>query len=278
MNDMNCKASMTANYHTHTWRCLHAQGAEREYVENAIRGGLKVLGFSDHAPMPYPAGYASHVRMRLDQLEDYVDTVLRLKREYQKDIRIHLGFEAEYYPAYFEALLRALEPYPIEYLLLGQHYLGNEIGYGYNGEPTSDPERLKLYCRQCCEALKTGCFSCFAHPDLLPFTGDARLYEHWMGRLCRCAKEQGIPLEVNLLGIREGRRYPNPAFWEIAQKTGNQVIFGADAHQPDKVCDPASLPKARQFAGGLTVLDTLRLRPPRAGAAGQTENAGRDPQ
>ena len=27
---------MIANYHTHTWRCSHAAGSEREYVEQAI--------------------------------------------------------------------------------------------------------------------------------------------------------------------------------------------------------------------------------------------------
>lgn len=43
---------MIANYHTHTWRCNHAVGTEREYVERAIEGGLKILGFSDHTPMP----------------------------------------------------------------------------------------------------------------------------------------------------------------------------------------------------------------------------------
>ena len=29
---------MIANYHTHTARCGHAHGAEREYVETAILG------------------------------------------------------------------------------------------------------------------------------------------------------------------------------------------------------------------------------------------------
>ena len=27
---------MEANYHTHTWRCRHASGTERDYIENAI--------------------------------------------------------------------------------------------------------------------------------------------------------------------------------------------------------------------------------------------------
>lgn len=71
---------MIANYHTHTWRCRHADGTEREYVECAIEGGLKILGFSDHSPYPFPDGYDSGMRMRLDQVEGYVDTVLALKK------------------------------------------------------------------------------------------------------------------------------------------------------------------------------------------------------
>ena len=47
---------MIANYHTHTWRCRYANGTEREYVERAIEGGLKILGFSDHSPYPFPDG------------------------------------------------------------------------------------------------------------------------------------------------------------------------------------------------------------------------------
>lgn len=256
--------TMTANYHTHTWRCLHASGTERQYVERAIEGGLAVLGFSDHAPMPYPDGYVSGVRMEMDQLEDYVTTLLDLKREYRDEIELHIGLEAEYYPAYFEPLLRALEQYPIEYLLLGQHFLGNEIGDAYSGAVTDDPARLERYCRQSCEALRTGCFSYFAHPDLIHFTGDAALYESWMRRLCRCAKEQGVPLEVNLLGIREGRHYPNLAFWRIAAEEGGTVILGADAHTPEAVCDTASLPKAEALlrGGGLTRLERLTLRRP----------------
>mgnify|MGYP002536991270 CR=1 FL=1 len=32
---------MIANYHTHTWRCMHASGTEREYVEKAC-GALEL--------------------------------------------------------------------------------------------------------------------------------------------------------------------------------------------------------------------------------------------
>ena len=103
---------MIANYHTHTWRCLHAAGTEREYVENAIKGGYKILGFSDHTPMPYPGGYVSNVKMRPDQLEDYVDTVLALREEYRKDIEIHLGLEVEYYQGFLGSFSRSFSLTP----------------------------------------------------------------------------------------------------------------------------------------------------------------------
>lgn len=252
---------MIANYHTHTWRCKHASGEEREYVESAIAGGLKILGFSDHTPMPYEGNYVSSTKMDLNQLEDYVDTVLQLKAEYRKDIEIHLGLEVEYYPRYFDALLRVCEPYPIEYFLLAQHFLGNEIDDCYCGYPTEDEKRLERYCRQCEEALATGRFTYFAHPDILFFTGEKTAYDRWMGELCRFAKKSDIPLEINFLGIWNKRHYPNRRFWKIAGEVGNTVIFGADAHSPEKVWNPDALAEAEKIVEecGLRLVDTVKL-------------------
>ena len=80
---------MIANYHTHTWRCRHADGTERESVEHAIKAGLKILGFSDHTPQVYPDGFVCPVKMLPSELEDYVNTVLDLKREYKRDMNLH---------------------------------------------------------------------------------------------------------------------------------------------------------------------------------------------
>ncbi len=40
------------NYHTHTKRCMHAEGTEADYVKAALNACLDVLGFSDHGPFP----------------------------------------------------------------------------------------------------------------------------------------------------------------------------------------------------------------------------------
>ena len=90
---------MKMNLHTHTPRCHHAIGSEREYIERAIAAGLDTLGFSDHAPMPFEGDYYSTYRMALSDTRGYVDALLKLREEYRGKIDILIGFEAEYYPA-----------------------------------------------------------------------------------------------------------------------------------------------------------------------------------
>ena len=77
---------MKANYHTHTWRCNHAEPDERAYVQAALDTGLKVLGFSDHSPYPFDDGYCSGFRMRCDQTAEYIRTIAALRDECRGDI------------------------------------------------------------------------------------------------------------------------------------------------------------------------------------------------
>ena len=84
---------MEYNYHTHTPLCGHATGEMREYIEKAIEGGIKRLGFSDHSVQFYDGGYVSGMRMRPDQAEGYVREVKRLSEEYRSEIDIFVGFD-----------------------------------------------------------------------------------------------------------------------------------------------------------------------------------------
>ena len=67
---------MLANYHTHTKRCNHARGSERDYIEQALAAGMRVLGFSDHTPCPFPDGHNSWFRMSVENCPEYFDTTL----------------------------------------------------------------------------------------------------------------------------------------------------------------------------------------------------------
>ena len=57
---------MLKNYHTHTFRCHHAQGTDEEMVLAAIKSGIKVFGFSDHGPLPYK-DFVSGMRMTIEE-------------------------------------------------------------------------------------------------------------------------------------------------------------------------------------------------------------------
>ena len=253
---------MTANYHAHTWRCGHATGTEEEYVLNAISRNMTFFGFSDHTPYCFPDGYYSHFRMKPELLDDYASTVLDLRARYAGQIDIHLGVEAEYYPKYFPDTLKMLQDSGVEYLLLALHFIGNEIGETYSGRPTEDESLLSRYCHQAMEAMETGLFTYMAHPDLFRYTGDARIYARHMRELCRKAKECGIPLEINLLGVNENRHYPHLPFWDIAAEEGCDAVLGMDAHKPEAVLDSASEARARTLAAerGINVLETVTLR------------------
>ena len=254
---------MIANYHSHTYRCRHASGNEEDYVNHAIKGGLQILGFSDHTPYPFPGDYYSTFRMYPHQLADYCDTVTDLKKRYVNQLEIHLGLEVEYYPAYFDDLMACLRDTPVEYMLLGQHFVGNEIGEHYGGWFTDQKELLVRYVDQVCDAMQTGLFTYLAHPDLLNIQVDDQFYKAEMRRLCREAKACNVPLEINLLGMSLGKNYPDLRFWETAAEENCIAILGCDAHQEEAVCRPKEERQALEMADrlGLQLLQTVELRP-----------------
>lgn len=255
---------MIANYHTHTFRCGHAEGNEREYVEQAVDKGLKILGFSDHTPYDFFDAEPRNrpMRMKPEELPQYAESLRALAREYEGRIRIFAGVEAEYYPKYFPRLLELLRANGIQYMILGQHYLGNEIGEAHWGRGTRDETILERYVSQCVEALGTGLFSYVAHPDLVRFTGDGAAYDAQMRRLCRACSESKTPLEINLLGLKSGKHYPNEHFWRIAGEEGNVAVLGCDAHRPEDVLEREAEASALRLAErcGIPVLQTVTLR------------------
>lgn len=220
------------NYHTHTARCNHAEGADREYAEAAVSAGFRTLGFSDHAPMiGYPKGFESWFRMKPEETRAYMESIRTLKEEYDGKLKIYCGFELEYYPKLFDATVDFLRPMKPDYFILGQHFIHNEYDGVYSASNISAKEFL-IYCDQVCTAMKTGRYTYLAHPDLVFAPDDRETYLLGMDKVCKCAKAEKMPLEYNLLGLSESRAYPTKRFFELAAENGCDVILGLDAHSP----------------------------------------------
>jgi len=239
---------MDYNYHTHTHWCDHATGTPEEYIQTAIRGGIKHFGFSDHAPWIFPDGYESHFRVPMVQAGQYIAELQQLREKFKDEIELHIGFEMEYYPAYFDAMLQNVKQIGAEYLILGQHFLDNEHPNGHGSQrETQDAGFLAEYVATVVEAMNSGVFTYVAHPDIFKFTGDMDVYLREMEKICIASAALQVPLEINFLGIRQGRNYPNDAFWALAGQAQCPVTFGFDAHETPSACDKTSLVKAREL-------------------------------
>lgn len=226
------------NYHTHTFRCYHASGSDEEYVLEAIRNGYQELGFSDHSCWQYNSSFKPHMRMDLKTFPGYKKSVLSLKNKYKDQILIRFGMETEYYPQYMDWMLDFCIKKEIDYLIFGNHYYQTDEHRIYFGNV--DENFINAYFEMALEALDTGMYAYFAHPELIL----RNTYITWnediekkFDKICRLCKEKDIPLEYNVLGMRSNELdqyecYPHHKFWKLASKYHNKAIIGMDAHNP----------------------------------------------
>ncbi|MBQ8109519.1 MAG: histidinol-phosphatase [Clostridia bacterium] len=264
------KERRLVNYHTHTWRCLHAQGTEAAYVRRAIDLGFEVLGFADHTPWPYEDDFVSGMRMRLNELQGYLDTVAALRQRYAEKLLIPVGLECEAFPAYM-GWLADIKAERLDYLILGNHYdmtdegdhsAFDDAGGFYFGRCTR-PEHVLRYAKRTIAGMETGLFDYVAHPDLFCHTYGVFDAECAAASrdICAAARALDIPLEYNLLGIQYHARgceagmlgYPCARFWEIAAEQGCRAIIGFDAHSPEQ------LDRLDIYDGAVAFLDTLKI-------------------
>ncbi len=258
---------MIANYHTHTPLCHHACGTMEEYIQAALRSGFDVLGFSDHTPWAYATpGFVSRIRMLPEELDGYVGDLQQLRKKYAGQIKLHIGLEAEYFPAYMGWLQEQCERLGVEYLILGCHYDRTDETGMYFGRATK-PEHLLRYSEQVVEGMESGAYRYLAHPDL--FLNYYHTFDKTAERVCReicaAAAKQELPLEYNLLGQSMHSRaigrlgYTTRAFWEIAAEYNVKAILGCDAHDPQQLDCMQAWADARAMLTGLNipVLDTL---------------------
>ena len=259
---------MKANYHTHTARCGHATGTDEDYVLAAIEQGFDELGFSDHVPWPYQDGYTHpSVRMRVDQMPGYLNSVRALAAQYKDKIHILTGFECEYFPDYMNWLADMRAENHLDYLILGNHF-DHDDEYGLYFGNIRTAAQLRRYVDSAVKGLETGLFSYLAHPDLI-YTSQPVFDETCREAaytLCEEAKKLDLPLEYNLYGVDKRARgefsglgYPCAPFWEIAAKTGVRAIIGFDAHKLQHLCERARYEAAKQYLEGLGLPLVQRL-------------------
>lgn len=241
---------MKTNFHTHTLRCRHAVGTERDYVQRAAEAGFEILGMSDHTPWPSNDG----VGMTVEELKDYVNVLRGLRDEYAGRMAIKIGLECEYFPQH-EQWLRDTKAEKLDYIIMGSH-LGVVNGERVYFGNVTEGKGLYDYLRHTVKGLETGMYAYLAHPELC-----LRAYPQWdraaadvCRELARACRDMNIPVEYNLEGVRAARKgnhpgicYPNRHFWDIAAEEGCTAIIGYDAHIPETLLDDSDWQTARRL-------------------------------
>src|SRR5688572_24421442 len=83
---------MWANFHMHCNYC-DGKGELTDYVEEAKKLSMLSVGFSSHAPVPFPTKWC----MKSDRLPDYLEAIEKI-RVSNPEIQIYKGLEVDFIP------------------------------------------------------------------------------------------------------------------------------------------------------------------------------------
>ncbi len=230
-----------ADYHMHTPLCRHAKGQPGEYAAQALKFGLREIGFSDHSPMPRDD--FDDWRMMAAQLDEYVESVLAARRDHP-GLVIKLALEMDFLPGTEDWIRDLTARYPWDYLIGSVHYIwgGWAIDNPLQMFTWKDHDPLEiwtLYLERLALAAESGFFDIIGHADLCkkfcfyPKEDCAPLYR----RFLEAARRAGVAMELNTAGLRKDCReiYPGPKLLQMAADAGVPITFGSDAHAPEEV-------------------------------------------
>ncbi len=227
---------MTIDLHNHTPLCKHATGSIDEYIQEAIKKGIWIFGFSDHAPMNFDQDY----RMSFDQMSEYEESIKQAREKYQGQIDIRLGYEVDWIEGLVDKRVINAE---VDYLIGSVHFLN---GWGFD-----NPEFIGKYEEVDIEAIwveyfnhikamaKSELFDIVGHLDLIKlfkFVPDKDIREIANDALNAIAMA-GMSIEINAAGLRKPIKelYPSLDLLELAYEKNIPITFGSDAHSPEEV-------------------------------------------
>ncbi|MGD1085202.1 MAG: histidinol-phosphatase HisJ family protein [Verrucomicrobiota bacterium] len=230
-----------SDYHMHTPLCRHAVGEPSAYAARALAVGLGEIGFSDHSPMRRDD--FDDWRMRLDQLDEYVEKVRQARMDHPS-LEIKLALEVDFLPGHEDWIRDLASRHPWDYFIGSVHYVSDSWAVD-NPEHLSrwketDPwEVWSLYFARLTQAAESGLFEIIGHADLpkkfniRPRQDCAPLFRPFLDAARKC----DVAIELNTAGLRKDCReiYPSRQLLELAAQRKVPITFGSDAHAPGEV-------------------------------------------
>ena len=259
---------IASTYHSHS-KYSDGKNTLEEMVQSAIACGMKEIGFSDHAPMPFDCEWS----VKEEKIQDYINEALALKEKYKDQITIYLGIEQDYF---------SIPPLDYEYIIGSVHYVYKNgkylpvdlsakamqdfINKHYDGDAYS-------YCEDYFELVgdlynKTKC-QIIGHFDLvtkfneqLPLIdiNHPRYVKAYTKALEKLLKAPVI-FEINTGAISRDYRtspYPDDNIIDIIAKAGKPFAICSDTHSVDSVATNLESERERLEKKGYKYIKSLK--------------------
>jgi len=230
------------DYHTHHELCRHATGKTVDYARAARAAGITEFCATDHCPTD--VGFGREHRMTLPQFDQYRADVLEA-RQSVPEVNVLFGIEADYYPDCEDFLRKFIEQEDFDLILGSIHFLdywstdASRRGLSDSNDPAFT---WREYYRMIGQLADAGLYDIVTHPDLPKRFGNnlpiEQIREYALPALDRIANA-GMALEINTSGMIHSIRemYPSLSILSWAAERGVGLVFGSDAHTPERVGD-----------------------------------------
>ncbi len=245
------------DWHTHNLLCRHAIGTLEDYVKMSIELDLDIIGLSDHFPFEYLEGVErlpiDEYSMTLDEIEKYISNLETLREEYKDQIKIRIGFEADFVENQIFNLNVHLNKIKsrLDYILGSIHILYSNNGpFGmddsrfldeYNSLGTDNVYLMYFQTMQKMLNTKEFDFDIVSHLDLPKkfnkIPENKEIVSNEVIKSLELIKKRGKTVEINTGGLRKEikEQYPSEDIIKLLYELDIPVLLGSDSHKPSEL-------------------------------------------
>lgn len=244
--------NMWSNFHTHSNYC-DGKGELRDYVSMASNLGMKTLGFSSHAPLPFERPWC----MQEKNFQRYVKEINLLKKQ-NPDFELYTGLEVDFIPGKISPADFCNE---LDYTIGSIHFvetlpngnpweIDNILAVFMDGFTSlfknNIRDTLYRYFELTREMVISAPPTVVGHLDKIKihntgnqfFREDENWYREMVIATLHAIQQSGSILEINTRGIYQKKTletYPSPWIILEAHKLGIPLTLNSDAHHPDQL-------------------------------------------
>jgi len=222
-----------------------------EFVDSAIKAGLKEVCFLDHFTK---RNVRTRNSMTQEEIPQYCHEVQELQKRYADQIRIKVGLEVDFNPKYISLFEDIVGRYQFDCIGSSVHFINDiNIVSRHVVREYSQLDTVRLfysYIEEMFKMINYNYFDIVCHLDVIKKFGlkaDLSLMGGYNTLLAEI-KKKGLVVELNTSGYAHpvGEPYPSLDILTLCHKADIEVTLGSDAHSPEEV--------ARFFDKGISTL------------------------